>query len=223
MAELGLLADPAGAALREQAAARDYGTAAEALAAGRQLAAEKLSRAVSDSMQALGMRGGQFMVALEALKEGSAQGLEAVEFRVCAAAGQSLRPLAKVASGGELARIGLAIQVIASTAGSAATLIFDEVDSGIGGATAEVVGRLLRQLGTARQVLCVTHLPQVAAQADWQWQVAKQEQRGTMASRVRVLDRDQRVEEIARMLGGVRITDATLRHAREMLAQRLQP
>jgi DNA repair protein RecN (Recombination protein N) len=122
-----------------------------------------------------------------------------------------------VASGGELSRIGLAIQVIASSANEAPTLIFDEVDVGIGGGVAEIVGRLLRQLGRDRQVLCVTHLPQVAAQADWQWSIAKETAAGETLSRVTPLDEQSRVDEIARMLGGVRITATTREHAREML------
>ncbi len=141
------------------------------------------------------------------------------QFLVAANPGQPPRPLAKVASGGELSRIGLAIQVIASCAGQAPTLIFDEVDVGIGGRVAEIVGQMLRQLGSQRQVLCVTHLPQVAAQADWQWSITKETAGGATVSRVNVLDRPGRVEEIARMLGGIDITDTTRRHAREMLGR----
>ncbi len=133
-----------------------------------------------------------------------------------------LRPLAKVASGGELSRISLAIQVITSKAAAVPTLIFDEVDSGIGGAVAEVVGRKLRALGAERQVLCVTHLPQVAAQADQQWSVSKADQGKVVQSRVNVLDEPARVEEIARMLGGLQITDTTRRHAAELLAGRAE-
>jgi len=125
--------------------------------------------------------------------------------------------LAKVASGGELSRISLAIQVVTSQAASVPTLIFDEVDVGIGGGVAEVVGRLLRELGGERQVLCVTHLPQVAACANWQWQVIKSNEDGQARSRVIALDEAARVEEIARMLGGVEITEITREHAREML------
>jgi DNA repair protein RecN (Recombination protein N) len=123
-----------------------------------------------------------------------------------------------VASGGELSRISLAIQVVTSQAASVPTLIFDEVDVGIGGGVAEVVGRLLRELGAERQVLCVTHLPQVAARANWQWQVAKGGESGQIRSRVTMLDADARVEEIARMLGGVDITAITRQHAQEMLS-----
>jgi DNA repair protein RecN (Recombination protein N) len=128
-----------------------------------------------------------------------------------------LRGLAKVASGGELSRISLAIQVAASQAATVPTLIFDEVDSGIGGRVAEIVGGLLKQLGKHYQVMCVTHLPQVAAMADAQWQVSKAATDGVTLSHIKVLKPAERVEEIARMLGGVKITDTTLKHAAEML------
>jgi DNA repair protein RecN (Recombination protein N) len=146
--------------------------------------------------------------------------VENVEFRVAANPGQTLRSLAKVASGGELSRIGLAIQVMTSRASETPTLIFDEVDVGIGGRVAEIVGKLLARLGESRQVMCVTHLPQVAACADWQWRIAKREQAGETVSEVTPLDREGRVEEIARMLGGVNITSTTREHAAEMLGQR---
>jgi DNA repair protein RecN (Recombination protein N) len=168
-------------------------------------------------MQDLALAGGSFDVALPAVAGGASFGLENVEFLVAANPNQPLRPLAKVASGGELSRIGLAIQVITSRSGAVPTLIFDEVDVGIGGGVAEIVGRLLRTLGAERQVLCVTHLPHVAAQADWQWSIAKVPQGAEVLSRVTRLDAPGRIEEIARMLGGVRITDTTRRHAREML------
>ena len=168
-------------------------------------------------MQLLAMGGGAFSVALVPLDEGGAGGLERVEFQVSTNASQPLRALAKVASGGELSRIGLAIQVIASRSSTTPTLIFDEVDVGIGGRVAEIVGQMLRRLGDERQVLCVTHLPQVAAQARWQWNIAKEEQGGDTLSRVMVLDERGRIDEIARMLGGVTITDTTRRHAAEML------
>jgi DNA repair protein RecN (Recombination protein N) len=151
--------------------------------------------------------------------EPAAYGLEQVEFLVAGHAGVAARPLAKVASGGELARISLAISVITSNATTVPTLIFDEVDSGIGGGVAEVVGRLLRRLGQERQVLCVTHLPQVASQAGQHFQVAKGTlDNGKTASRIDVLDSKSRVEEIARMLGGLEITATTRKHARELLA-----
>ena len=215
--ELGLSADPAALAAREAAARAEYEKAAKNLSAKRRKGAKELSAAVTEGMQQLAMAGGRLEIALTPIEAGAAHGLENVEFLVAANPGQPLRPLAKVASGGELSRIGLAIQVIASTAGVAPTLTFDEVDVGIGGGVAEIVGRMLHQLGRQRQVLCVTHLPQVAAQADWQWSIAKETRDGATFSRVNALDREGRVEEIARMLGGVRITDTTRRHAREML------
>jgi len=215
--ELRLAADPEALARREAAALEAFHAQAKKLTAARKKAAAELSRAVSDAMQQLAMAGGRFEVALAALTEPAAFGMDAIEFMVAANAGQPLRPLAKVASGGELSRIGLAIQVIASSAGEAPTLIFDEVDVGIGGGVAEIVGKLLRQLGRERQVLCVTHLPQVAAQADWQWSIAKETAAGETLSRVTPLDAQSRVDEIARMLGGVRITATTREHAREML------
>jgi DNA repair protein RecN (Recombination protein N) len=168
-------------------------------------------------MQDLSLRGGQFAVALHACDPAS-YGLEQVEFLVAGHAGVQPRPLAKVASGGELARISLAISVIASSATTTPTLIFDEVDSGIGGAVAEVVGRLLKRLGQERQVLCVTHLPQVASQANQHFQVSKDQTGGRTSSQIARLDSKQRVEEIARMLGGLEITATTRKHARELLA-----
>jgi DNA repair protein RecN (Recombination protein N) len=169
-------------------------------------------------MQDLSMAGGRFDVALSAC-EPSASGSERAEFLVAGHAGVGPKPLARVASGGELARVSLAIAVIAATATPVATLIFDEVDAGIGGAVAETVGRLLRQLGGDRQVLCVTHLPQVAARGDQHLQVSKvQGADGRPVCRLTQLDRRARVDEIARMLGGVQITDTTRKHAREMLA-----
>ena len=168
-------------------------------------------------MQQLALASGRFEVALLPLAEGAAYGLEQVEFRVGGLAGQEAKPLAKVASGGELSRISLAIQVLTSRSASVPTLIFDEVDVGIGGGVAEIVGRLLRELGGERQVLCVTHLPQVAARAEWQWQVSKETRDGATLSAIQQLDEDQRVREIARMLGGVEVTDITLAHAGELL------
>jgi DNA repair protein RecN (Recombination protein N) len=215
--ELALSADPAALAEKEQVARTGYEDVAKRLSALREKGAAALSAAVTEGMQQLAMAGGRFEIALEPLPEGAAHGLENVSFLVTANPGQPLRPLAKVASGGELSRIGLAIQVIASTAGVAPTLIFDEVDVGIGGRVAEIVGQMLARLGKARQVLCVTHLPQVAAQADWQWSIAKETKDGQTISRVQALDGKGRIEEIARMLGGVTITDTTRQHAREML------
>jgi len=215
--ELTLRADPEALAEREAKAEAAFRQAAKQLSVLRAKTAKTLSKAVSAGMQELAMAGGRFEIALEALPEGASSGLESIEFLVSANAGQPLRALAKVASGGELSRIGLALQVIASQANPAGTLIFDEVDVGIGGRVAEIVGRMLRELGRSRQVLCVTHLPQVAAQADWQWSIAKQTRDGATTSSVSVLDSESRIGEIARMLGGEKITDTTRRHAAEML------
>ena len=207
---------------QEKEARARYADSAKKLSAQRKSAAAKLSKDVTAGMKELAMAGGRFTVALRPIEGGSAQGDEAVEFLVAANPGQEPRPLAKVASGGELSRISLAIQVITSKAAAVPTMIFDEVDSGIGGAVAEIVGKKLRALGRERQVLCVTHLPQVAAQADHQWSVAKITANGAVRSSVAVLDNAARVEEVARMLGGTQITATTRKHAAEMLAQRSQ-
>jgi DNA repair protein RecN (Recombination protein N) len=197
---------------------------AKQLSKARGKAAKALGSAVTTGMQELSMAGGSFEVALVALPEGGAHGLEQIEFRVAGHAGVPLRPLAKVASGGELARISLALAVIASAASPTPTLIFDEVDTGIGGGVAEVVGRLLHQLGHDRQVLCVTHLPQVAARGDHHFQVAKSTNgkngkgsKSATLSTVTPLDKASRIEEVARMLGGLEITATTRKHAKEML------
>jgi len=194
-----------------------YTTAAQKLSKGRSKAAKALGEAVTAAMQDLSMSGGRFSIALEAC-EPAAYGLEQVEFLVAGHAGVAPRALAKVASGGELARIALAISVIASSSTATPTLIFDEVDSGIGGGVAEVVGRLLKRLGQDRQVLCVTHLPQVASQGNQHFQVSKRNQAGKTVSQIEALDAKSRVEEIARMLGGLEITATTRKHARELLA-----
>ena len=219
LAQLDAASDLQGLEAAEQAAHTAYQQAAKQLSKQRQKAVKPLSEAVTSAMQQLGMEGGRFEVSLQALEEPQAFGLEQVEFLVAGHAGTTPRPLAKVASGGELARIALAISVIASSATATPTLIFDEVDSGIGGGVAEVVGRLLKRLGQDRQVLCVTHLPQVASQAAQHFQVSK----GTIAdgrtvSRILALPASERVEEIARMLGGLEITATTRKHARELLA-----
>jgi DNA repair protein RecN (Recombination protein N) len=215
--ELQLAADPVALAQREEEALSRYREQAALITAGRRRVAGELSKAITAAMQDLAMAGGSFAVELQPLDEPGSHGLENLEFMVAANPGQPLRPLGKVASGGELSRIGLAIQVIVSQSTEAATLIFDEVDVGIGGGVAEIVGKLLRQLGMARQVLCVTHLPQVAAQADWQWSIAKEVKAGATVSSVTALDTSGRIDELARMLGGVRITETTRSHAREML------
>ncbi|MDR2925257.1 MAG: DNA repair protein RecN [Azoarcus sp.] len=209
-------ADPERLAAAEREAQEAFEEAAKQLSSMRRDAAARLSPEITEAMQSLAMEGGQFEVALLA-SEPSAHGLENIEFQVAANPGQTLRGLAKVASGGELSRIGLAIQVMTSRDSSTPTLIFDEVDVGIGGRVAEIVGQLLHRLGRDRQVLCVTHLPQVAARAGWQWQIAKETRNGQTLSVVTPLDGAGRVEEIARMLGGVDITDTTRRHAAEML------
>ena len=162
------------------------------------------------------MPGGKFAVEFMP-REPSPSGLEGCEFQVAAHEGQTLGPLAKIASGGELSRVSLAIQMLASAKASVATMIFDEVDAGIGGRVAEVVGRLLRSLGSQHQVLAVTHLPQVAACAQHQFQVAKTATDGVATTSITRLTDKTRVEEIARMLGGIKITDATRKHAAEML------
>ncbi|MBJ9692993.1 DNA repair protein RecN [Burkholderia cenocepacia] len=209
-----------GALEAAQAKAREaYLADAKRLSKARAQAAKALGTAVTAGMQELSMAGGSFEVALVPLADGGPHGLEQVEFRVAGHPGVPLRPLAKVASGGELARISLALAVIASAASPTPTLIFDEVDTGIGGGVAEVVGRLLHQLGRDRQVLCVTHLPQVAARGDHHFQVAKgADERGGTISTVVALDRANRIEEVARMLGGLEITATTRKHAKEMLA-----
>jgi DNA repair protein RecN (Recombination protein N) len=202
-----------------EAKAKDaYLADAKVLSKARAKAAKALGAAVTTGMQELSMAGGSFEVALVSLPDGGAHGMEQIEFRVAGHAGVPLRPLAKVASGGELARISLALSVIASAASPTPTLIFDEVDTGIGGGVAEVVGRLLHQLGEQRQVLCVTHLPQVAARGDHHFQVAKSSKgkNGTVST-VTSLDKTSRIEEVARMLGGLAITATTRKHAKEML------
>jgi DNA repair protein RecN (Recombination protein N) len=192
-------------------------TEAKKLSTGRRKAAKQLAEKVTAAMQELAMGGGVFDVALNMLDEPAAHGMENVEFLVSAHKSMTPQPLAKVASGGELSRISLALQTITSQVAQVPTLIFDEVDAGIGGRVAEIVGKLLKQLGKKHQVMCITHLPQVAACGDQQWQVAKGAANGKVASKVTVLDKTTRIEEIARMLGGVKITETTRKHAAEML------
>jgi DNA repair protein RecN (Recombination protein N) len=205
-------------ALRAQVVGRraDYETAAKALSAARAKAATDLGKQVSKAMQTLAMEGGQFSIAMHACPAAS-HGQDQVEFLVAGHAGSTPRPLAKVASGGELARISLALSVIASRAARVPTLIFDEVDSGIGGAVAEVVGNLLRELGARHQVLCVTHLPQVAARGQHHFRVSKQNIKGKTQSSITLLQQPERIEEVARMLGGIKITSTTREHAKELL------
>ena len=208
-------------ALREKMKQEElaYLKQAKQLSQKRNKAAVDLGKQVTTAMQDLSMAGGQLEIALLPLSEGGAHGLEQIEFLVAGHAGSTPRSLAKVASGGELARISLAISVITSKASFTPTLIFDEVDAGIGGAVAETVGKLLRQLGQSHQILCVTHLPQVAAQGNHHLKVSKSQAGDKTLSQVMPLGRSERVEEVARMLGGATITDTTRRHARELLEQ----
>jgi DNA repair protein RecN (Recombination protein N) len=190
---------------------------AQAISKARSQAAPKLARAITQAMQGLGMQGGRFEIKLEALDPPQASGLEQVQFLVAGHPGATPRPVGKVASGGELSRMALAIAVTTSRLGLAQTLIFDEVDAGVGGAVAETVGRLMKQLGRDRQVLAVTHLPQVAACADAHLLVSKESRGQHTSSRVVPIRGEERVTEIARMLGGERLSDTSLAHARQML------
>ncbi len=221
LAELEVASDLEALVKQEQQARSGYFELAAKLGAGRKKAAAKLGKEVTRAMQDLAMAGGRFEVGLNPYPpEGSVHGAEQIEFLVAVNPGVEARALARVASGGELSRISLAIQVITSKAALVPTLIFDEVDAGIGGGVAEIVGRQLRTLGRERQVLCVTHLPQVAAQADRQWSVSKSGVEGRVKTAVSVLDRKARIEEVARMLGGTEITATTRKHAAEMLSLR---
>ena len=208
-------------ALREKVKQEEaaYLKLAKQLSQKRSKAALDLGKLVTAAMQDLSMAGGQLEIALIPLSEGGSNGLEQIDFLVAGHAGSTPRSLAKVASGGELARISLAISVITSKASFTPTLIFDEVDAGIGGSVAETVGKLLRQLGESHQILCVTHLPQVAAQGNHHLKVSKSQIGEKTLSQVSPLARADRVEEVARMLGGATITDTTRRHARELLEQ----
>lgn len=205
---------------RNEAQARSsYMDEARKVSAIRQKAAPQLAKAITQAMQGLGMQGGRFEVVLDKLDEPAQDGLEQAEFLVAGHVGTTPRPVGKVASGGELSRIALAIAVTTSQLGQAQTLIFDEVDSGVGGAVAETVGRLMKQLGRDRQVMAVTHLPQVAACADQHLVVSKRTERGVTVSSVDHVNGEQRVAEVARMLGGERLSGTTLAHAKEMLGE----
>ena len=192
---------------------------ARQVSSARSKAAPLLAKAITQAMQGLGMAGGKFDVKLNKLDQPAQHGLEQAEFLVAGHSGSTPRPVGKVASGGELSRIALAIAVTTSQLGQAQTLIFDEVDAGVGGAVADTVGRLMKQLGKDRQVMAVTHLPQVAACADHHLVVAKRSEQGITISRVDHVSGEQRVAEIARMLGGERLSSTTLAHAKEMLGQ----
>ncbi|MDX1697095.1 MAG: hypothetical protein R3308_02365, partial [Thiohalobacterales bacterium] len=214
-------ADEQRAALAERLAglAAAWQDAADKLSRKRTRAAGAFSREITAAMQTLGMVGGVFEATVSRRPDGTPapHGQDDIVFRVSANKGQPLQPLARVASGGELSRISLSIQVISAGSETIPTLIFDEVDSGIGGSVAEIVGRKLRALAGDRQVLCVTHLPQVAALAHQQLLVTKHTDDDTTHTRVTRLDEDRRIEELARMLGGVKITRQTREHAREMM------
>jgi len=186
----------------------------------RKISARKFASAVSDAMAGLGMPGGKFEIALEPLAAGTerASGLDDIEFLISANPGQPAMPLSKVASGGELSRMSLSIQVIASDGSTIPTMVFDEVDSGVGGGVAEMVGRRLAEVARDRQVLCVTHLPQVASLANHHIRISKVTDGKATRTGAHVLDQEERVDELARMLGGVQITAKTREHAAEMLA-----
>jgi len=201
----------------ETKAAAAYQTEARKVSQARTQAAPKLAKAITQAMQGLGMQGGRFEVQLDKTEQASASGLENTTFLVAGHPGSTPRPVGKVASGGELSRIALAIAVTTSALGTAQTLIFDEVDSGVGGSVAETVGRLMKQLGQDRQVLAVTHLPQVAACADHHLLVIKHSDTQGTSSQVNTLNAEARTNEIARMLGGEKVSPTTLAHAREML------
>ncbi|ROO32474.1 DNA repair protein RecN [Salinisphaera orenii] len=205
------------ATAERQAAA--YAEAAAELSAARREAAGRLGTAITDIIRTLGMPEGTFevRVAPDAIDRPAATGTDEIDFLIAANPGQSARPLERVASGGELSRVSLAIEVVAASRTRVPTLVFDEVDTGIGGGVAEIVGRQLRALGDAGQSLCVTHLPQVAAQAEHHLHVAKQVDAGQTATRISTLDPDARIEEIARMLGGVELTAQTRAHATDMI------
>jgi DNA repair protein RecN (Recombination protein N) len=196
----------------------DYMFSAEELSLKRRQTAATLSAQITRVMQQLGMDGGQFVIEIETSQQPGAHGIDNIRYLVSANPGQPPKLLSKVASGGELSRISLAIQVIMSESSHIPTLIFDEVDSGVGGGVAEIVGKKLRLLGRDRQVFCVTHLPQVASQAHHHFRVEKISERNQTSTEVFVLSDDERLEEVARMLGGVTITEQTRAHASEMIA-----
>jgi DNA repair protein RecN (Recombination protein N) len=208
------------AALEKQVSetTREYRSAAQRLSDARHIAAQLFGAQVTQLMQTLGMAGGEFAVKVSpSEQEFSANGSDEVEFLVSANPGQPLKSLAKVASGGELSRISLAVQVAGRASSSPLCMVFDEVDAGIGGAVAEIVGRQLRELGERAQVLCVTHLAQVASQAHGQFRVTKLSDGKITRTAVKPLGAAERIDEIARMLGGIDITEQARAHARDML------
>jgi DNA repair protein RecN (Recombination protein N) len=217
LAELDASADLQKLEQDQESARQVYAKQAGLLTRARKASAPKLAQIITQAMQGLGMQGGQFEVSLSTAAEPMQSGLEEVSFLVAGHTGSTPRPIGKVASGGELSRIALAIAVTTSQLGNTQTLIFDEVDAGVGGAVAETVGRLMQQLGVDRQVLAVTHLPQVAACADHHLVVHKKTQGMHTTSQVHEVIGEQRVQELGRMLGGERLMDSTLAHARDLL------
>lgn len=216
--ELAQFGDAASLLAAERASQDSYMQLARQLSSQREQAARVLAEQVTAGMQQLALAGGRLEIALLPI-DGNAGGLEQVEFRVASHASMDAKALAKVASGGELSRISLAIEVVTSHVKSVPTLVFDEVDVGIGGGVAEVVGKLLRNLGRERQVLCITHLPQVAACGQQQFRISKHSDASGVISQITPLSDAERADEIARMLGGVEITATTRQHAQEMLAR----
>ena len=199
---------------------KNYAASAQKLGASRKQAARKLNREIAAAMQTLGMKGGQFLIEVNSNGDTPGiHGIDKIEFTVSANAGQSCKPLARVASGGELARISLAIQMITAAQCRIPTMIFDEVDSGVGGGIAEIVGKQLRLLGNTNQVVCITHLPQVASQAHQHLRVQKKSEQAQTRTNVYPLDNNERIEEIARMLSGVEITEQSLAHAEDMITR----
>jgi DNA repair protein RecN (Recombination protein N) len=199
---------------------QSYNRACNALSASRKQATKDLNTKITRAMQTLGMKGGRFeAVVTTDSKTLSANGIDRIEFTVSTNAGQDCKSLAKFASGGELARISLAIQMITARRGRIPALIFDEVDSGVGGGIAEIVGQQLRALGTSNQVICITHLPQVASQAHHHLRVEKQSEKKLAQTQVCQLDAFERIREIARMLSGVEITEQSLAHAEDMITR----
>ena len=216
LAALEAAADIAALEAAVQQSEQAYFNLAQPLSHRRQQTAERLSQETTAHMQELAMKGAHFHIELLPCPP-SAHGLEHIQYQVAANKGSALRPLNKVASGGELARISLALQVVTSQYTHVPTLIFDEVDTGIGGGVAEIVGKALRALGKQHQVLAVTHLPQVAACGEHHWQVYKHSDGEQTISQINILNKQGRTEEIARMLGGEVLTDLTRRHAAELL------
>jgi DNA repair protein RecN (Recombination protein N) len=215
LAELELAASPEALRREVEAAGARYEAAAKKLTAKRKAGALALSKSVTAGMQQLAMAGGRFSVSLKEHPEPASTGAEDIELEVSSHPSLPLRPLAKVASGGELSRISLAIQLVAAKASPVGVLVFDEIDSGIGGAVAETIGRSLKRLGGERQVLCVTHLPQVAANGNDQWSVSRSGTKEKLQVKVARLDREARIAELARMLGGAEKT--ARKHAAELL------